>query len=93
MPRWVHSRRLKAFTLAATGLLLMGTCGGAMLANYTVAGMDPVYVARPAAADPQPSRGVADWAAEQAFKSAERDREPAQFADPWKPEAADYQRD
>jgi hypothetical protein len=89
MPRWVHSRRLKALMLAATGLFLMGTCGGAMLANFTVAGMDPGYVAKPITAEPQPKRGAADWLADEAFKSVERDRAKAEFADPWKPEPAD----
>lgn len=89
MQRWIHSRRLKALTLAATALLLTGTCGGAMLASYTVAGMDPAYAAQPISADPQPRRGAADWLAEEAFKSVERDRAKADLADPWKAEPAD----
>jgi len=81
----VHSRRLTLATLAATGLLTGGACGGAMLANYTVAGINPFYTA---CAEPEwspPKRGAADWAAAAVFK----DRDEAKFADPWKPEPAD----
>ncbi len=93
MGYWVHrfarSRRVRVAALAGVGLLTTGTCGGALLANYTVAGIDPAYVAKPVAADPQPKRGAADWLADEAFKSVERDRAKADFADPWKPEPAD----
>jgi len=85
----VHSRRLKIATLAAIGLLTGGACGGAMLANYTVAGINPFYAARTEPEWSPPKRGAADWLAEQAFKSVEQDRAKADFADPWKPQPAD----
>jgi hypothetical protein len=91
--RIAHSRRVRVATLGAIGLLTMGSCGGALLANYTVSGISPFYASRIAPPDIQPSRGVADWAAEETLKAVEHDREPAQFADPWKPQAADYQPD
>jgi hypothetical protein len=70
-------------------LLTAGTCGGALLADYTVAGMNPVYVARVEPADVQPKRGAADWLADEAFRKIEQDRTTAEFADPWKAEPAD----
>jgi hypothetical protein len=89
MRQWVHSRSLQRGTLTAIGLLTVGTCGGAALANYTVAGMNPLYVARAERVTAPPSRGAADWLAEEAFRDVERDRNKAAFADPWKPETAD----
>ena len=70
-------------------LVTAGTCGGALLADYTVAGMDPVYVARVEPTDVQPKRGAADWLADEAFRKAGQDRANAEFADPWKAEPAD----
>ena len=44
MPRWIHrlhrSRRARNVTLGALGISLLGSCAGAMVANYTVAGMN-----------------------------------------------------
>lgn len=67
----------------------MGSCGGALLANYTVAGMNAAYLAQYEPPDPGPSRSAADWMAEEAFKTVERDHARAEFADPWKPEPAE----
>lgn len=70
MPRWFHrvlrSPRAGPLLALATGMLVLGSCGGALLANYTVAGMDPSYrgSAGPigSVAD-APPRGWADQAA------------------------------
>lgn len=86
MRQWVHSRSLQRGTLVAIGLLTIGTCGGAALANYTVSGMNPLYVARAERVTAPPGRGAADWLAEEAFREVERDRNKAAFADPWKPQ-------
>jgi hypothetical protein len=44
MPDWLHrlhqSRRARNASFAAIGIVSLGSCGGAMLANYTVAGMN-----------------------------------------------------
>ena len=41
MPDWLHrlhhSRRARNLTLGALGMLTLGSCGGAVLANYVVA--------------------------------------------------------
>lgn len=69
--------------------MTLGSCGGALLANYTVAGMNPVYVARADRADPLPRRSAAAWMAEEAFRSVEHRPGAAEFADPWDAEPID----
>jgi hypothetical protein len=61
MPDWIarlhHSRRARNLTFAAIGLLTLGSSGGALLANYTMAGVDPRYTTpaseQVAAAEPE----------------------------------------
>lgn len=89
--RIVRSRRIRVLTLAGIGLMSTGACGGAMLANYTVSGMSPFYGSHLQMPDIQPRASVADWAADEALGKIERDGDRAQFADPWKPQTADYQ--
>jgi hypothetical protein len=44
MPEWfqraLESRTVRNGTLGTIGFLILGCCGGALLANYTVAGMN-----------------------------------------------------
>jgi hypothetical protein len=89
--RFVRSRRVRVAALGGIGLLTMGCCGGSLLASYTVSGINPFYASRLETPDIQPSRGAADWLAEEAFRSTEQDRAKAELADPWKPEATDGQ--
>jgi hypothetical protein len=48
MSDWIRrlhaSRTARNVTLGALGLLILGSSGGALLANYTVAGMNPMYL-------------------------------------------------
>ncbi|MDF7773804.1 hypothetical protein P1X14_00970 [Sphingomonas sp. AOB5] len=71
MPRWFHriARNSRAGPLIAglTAIVALGSCGGAMLANFTVAGMDRSYhgSTEPAfAAIPPAEAGWADRAAD-----------------------------
>ena len=47
MPDWflraLESRRVRNFTLGGIGFMIVASSGGALLANYTVAGMNPYY--------------------------------------------------
>lgn len=71
MAPWLHrmlrSRRAGPLLALGTSVVALGSCGGALLANYTVAGMDLSYRA---AAGPMPrvaetrERGWADRAAD-----------------------------
>ncbi|MCW3847977.1 hypothetical protein OF829_12075 [Sphingomonas sp. LB-2] len=40
LSRLHRSRRARFLTLSAVGIVSLGSCGGAVLANYTVAGMN-----------------------------------------------------
>ena len=82
MRDWIHNRRLRACTLAGIGFVALGTIGGALLADFTVGGMDPVYVAHAEA--PPPARASSEWI-DAAFKPVQGRK--AEFADPWKPQA------
>jgi len=42
--RLPHSRAARNWTLGAIAMLALGSSGGALLANYTVTGMDPLYI-------------------------------------------------
>ena len=48
MSDWIElalrSRRVRNVTLGSLGLLVAGTTGGALLANFTVAGMDLSHI-------------------------------------------------
>lgn len=71
MPRWFHralrSRRFGPLLALGTGVIVIGSCSGALLANYTVAGMDRSYRATatpmPSVADVRP-RGWAEQTAD-----------------------------
>jgi hypothetical protein len=49
MPDWLlralESRRVRNATLGGIGFMILASSGGALLANYTVAGMNPYYLA------------------------------------------------
>lgn len=72
--------------LGGIGFVALGTLGGALLADFTLGGMDPVYIAHAEA--PPPTRASSNWLADAAFKAVRSDRK-AEFADPWKPEVED----
>lgn len=62
MPDWFYrlqnSRRARNLSFAAIGLLTLGTSGGALLANYTMAGVDARFTSpatgQVAASEPDP---------------------------------------
>ena len=73
MAEWLHraieSPRVRNATLASIGFLGVATCGGAVLANFTVAGMNPIAAhdtTRFQVAAERPGWSVAldDWAPE-----------------------------
>ena len=47
MPEWIESlldnRMVRNWTLGALGFTMLASSGGMLLANYTVAGMNPLY--------------------------------------------------
>lgn len=60
-----RGRALQVLALVGAGTLMLGSCGGMLLASYTVSGINPLYTdgraPPPAFARDDSSEGLDDW--------------------------------
>jgi hypothetical protein len=93
MPDWLrhlaHSRRARNATLGTLAILLLGSTGGQLLANYTVTGMNPLYfrAAAPQLASSTADQGLVrdlkleDWGPELPADGTSSEAVPAEYSD------------
>jgi hypothetical protein len=87
--RLAHSRRARNLTLGTLTMLLLGTTGGQLLANYTVTGMNPLYFrsSPPQLASSDADEGLVrnlqleDWGPEIPAAGTSSEAVPAEYSD------------